>query len=63
MSEIDIYIRQLSSELELDNYAHLQNHLIEFSKVIARDCIKIISDERGDLEKAVTTIVENYNLA
>jgi hypothetical protein len=62
MHDGEDYINELLSRHWHGGDATSSTNLVELSKVIARDCIQIISDENGDLEKAVIRIVSAYRL-
>ncbi len=62
MLRVNDYIVEYSTYLKRESGVDLSSQLLEFSKVIARDCIGTISNENGDLEKAVLKIIENYKL-
>ena len=62
MLNVNDYITDFSNHLKMEVGVELSNQLSVFSKVIARDCIEIISNENGDLEMAILKIISSYNL-
>jgi hypothetical protein len=62
MLSVSDFIVEYSACLKKESGVDLSSQLLEFSKVIARDCVGTISNENGDLEKAILKIIENYKL-